>query len=191
MYKLDEQEKIIVRELIKDPRISDNQISIKTNVPLKTVNRKRKILEEKNYVSYHCYLNNNSDGTGNWRGKCMYIIIFKDGITRKQAFEKLMDNHKSIKLTKHLLFSFLGEYEGNIALICILESKNPEDIIEIFNAEMVPEIEHHFGVGGIKKTITLPILNNIRFLKNYILEKNMDKGIIKEDWPNEHIFVDE
>ena len=42
---LDDQEKLIVRELIKDPRISDNQISTNTNIPLKSVNRKRKRME--------------------------------------------------------------------------------------------------------------------------------------------------
>ncbi|MBS3107056.1 winged helix-turn-helix transcriptional regulator, partial [Candidatus Woesearchaeota archaeon] len=37
MYKLDEQERLIVRELIRNPQVSDNQIALRTNVPLKTV----------------------------------------------------------------------------------------------------------------------------------------------------------
>ena len=56
MRQLDEQERRIVRELIKDPRISDNQIAKNTRVPVMTVNRKRKLLEEKGLLNYYCYL---------------------------------------------------------------------------------------------------------------------------------------
>ena len=52
--KLDEQEQKIIKELIRDPRISDNQIGRNTKIPVKTVNRKRKNLEQRNIISYFC-----------------------------------------------------------------------------------------------------------------------------------------
>ena len=42
MIKLDEKEQKIVKELIKNPRISDTQIAKNTNIPVMTINRKRK-----------------------------------------------------------------------------------------------------------------------------------------------------
>ena len=53
----EKQEKIII-ELIKDARVSDTRIAQKTGIPLKTVNRLRKQLEENNYLSYFTYFKN-------------------------------------------------------------------------------------------------------------------------------------
>ena len=33
---LDESEKLILKEIVKDPKISDNQIALKTKIPVKT-----------------------------------------------------------------------------------------------------------------------------------------------------------
>ena len=192
MYKLDDQEKLIVRELIRDPRISDNKIAIKTNVPLKTVNRKRKILEEKNLLNYFCYLNNTQTGTGTFEARSMFISIFKDGITRKDVIEKFEKSDKAMKFfPKHLFLTFVGEYEGNVALIIQIESHKAEDLVEIYNAELISELENSLGSGCIRKTLTIPIRATLRAVKNYLPGKNMANGKIKEDWPNENIFVDE
>jgi len=56
--KLDDKEVLIVKELIKNPRSSDNGISKITKIPVKTVNRKRKGLESRNLISYYTYLHN-------------------------------------------------------------------------------------------------------------------------------------
>ena len=44
---------------------------------------------------------------------------------------------------------------------------------------------------SVKKTITIPISKNLRTFRNYLPDRNMHKGIIKEDWPNDYIFVDD
>lgn len=44
---IDEQEKLIIKALIRNPRSSDNQISKTTKVPVRTVYRKRKIRKRK------------------------------------------------------------------------------------------------------------------------------------------------
>ena len=53
---LDEQEIKIVRELIKDPRLSDNKPAKKTGIPVMTVNRKRKRLGAEKLLRYYVSL---------------------------------------------------------------------------------------------------------------------------------------
>ena len=192
MYKLDEQEKLIVRALIRNPRISDNQIAIKTNVPLKTVNRKRKILEEKELLSYFCYLNNTPVGTGTFNGRSIFTIVMKDGITKKSLIEKYGNSEKAKEFfPKHIFLTWVGEVDGNVALVTMIESLKQDDLVEIFNAEIVPELESCFGPGCIKKTSTVSISTTLRAVRNYLPGKNMKNGKIKEDWPNKNIFVDD
>jgi DNA-binding Lrp family transcriptional regulator len=192
MYNLDEQERLIVRELIRNPRLSDNQIAIKTNVPLKTVNRKRKILEQKNILNYFCFLNNTDTGTGTFNARNMFIIVFKDGITRKGLLESFEKSEKALKFfPKHIFLSYVGEYGGNVALIIQLESRKADDLVEIYNAEILPELETAFGQGCVKETISIPIRVALRAVRNYLPGLNMKNGRIKDDWPNEHIFVDD
>ena len=74
--QLDGKEKEILKELIKNPRISDNQISKNTKIPVKTVNRKRKLLEKRSLIHYMVHLDNSRSGTGVFSTKHMYIIQF-------------------------------------------------------------------------------------------------------------------
>ncbi len=192
MYKIDEQEKLIIKELVRDPRISDNQIAIKTNVPLKTVNRKRKLLEEKNLLHYYCLLDTSPQGTGTFLGRSLFIIVLKDGITRKSLLEKHGISEKATKFfPKHIFFTLVGEFEGNIAIITLLESRKLDDLVEIYNAEIVTELEKYFGPGCVKKTITIPVAGTVRNMRNYMPYRNIANGKIIDSWPNENIFVDE
>ena len=192
MPKLDNQERLIVRELIRDPRISDNQIAIRTNVPLKSVNRKRKILEEKNILNYYTYLDNTTTGTGTFTSRNMYIIVLKNGVTRKELTERLRHSQKEATFfTKHMFMTFIGDYCGRVALIALIESLKSEDIIEIYNAEIVKELESYFGPNCISETITIPIMANQRILRNYIPNKNIKDGKIAKEWPDSNIFIDD
>ena len=49
--EFDEQEKLIIKALIRDPRISDNNIGKLTKVPIRTVSSKRKKLKQENKIS--------------------------------------------------------------------------------------------------------------------------------------------
>ena len=192
MSKLDNQEKLIVRELIRDPRISDNQIAIKTNVPLKTVNRKRKLLEEKNILNYYTHLDISPSGTGTFSSRMMFVIVLKNGITRKALMDKInYSQRENSFFAKHMFMSFIGDYEGNVAIISIVESHKHQDIIEIYNAEIVNELESFFGPGCILKNTTIPIMLNHRLFRNYVPLKNMKNGKIMKEWPDDHIFVDD
>jgi len=191
MTFFDLQEKNILRELIRNPRISDNQISKRTKVPLKTVNRKRKKLEEKGIINYFTHVNHFPKGTGNFTARQLYIMKFKAGITRKQFLDVMGG---SLFLTsigiKHILDSHLGEIDGHLALIVILESRLESDLIEIFNADLLKELKHLFGNDCVVSTKVITMSMPFRILHNYLPEINLEKGRISENWPDENIFVE-
>ena len=190
MIQLDDQEREIIRELIRNPRLSDNEISRRTNIPVKTVNRKRKNLEAENILGYYVDVNHNATGTGQLSALEMFIIELKHGVTRTEFIEK-MDNLVSKKVNlKHVKLSLLGERNGHLLIITILESGSKKDLLEIFNANIVSELKQMFGEDAIHKTESLAVTAPIRIMHNYLPMINMKDGKIREDWPKERIFVD-
>ena len=189
MKELDEQEKKILTELVRNPRISDNQIGKNTNIPVKTVNRKRKILEERGVVHYFTFLNHGERGTGIFTSQYMYIVKLKYGITTLRVSQKFYEIMNNKALTKHTLFSSIGEDNGHVVLVFVLESGKQEDMVEIFNAEIVPTIGNFFGAEAIVDVKSIAMRRNTKLLHNYMPGYNMEKGIIKKDWPNENLFI--
>ena len=64
MRTFDDQERAILKALIRDPRQSDNYISKITGVPTPTARRKRKRLEEEGLLSYFTAVDLQESGTG-------------------------------------------------------------------------------------------------------------------------------
>lgn len=188
MVGLDKQEALIVKELTNDPRISDNQIARLTGIPVKTVNRKRKLLEEKGLLQYFTYLDTSSEGTGDFSSRKLYMITFKEGITRSGfmsvfPLQKIRNNLSR----KHILESHLGEYNGRLVLLIIIESRKESDILEIFNAEIMPVINESFGESSIRHINVVPLTHMLTLLHNYVPKKIMQKLGIGYD--KEQIFV--
>ena len=185
--QLDKQEKAILKELIKNPRISDNQIFKNTKIPVKTVNRKRKILEKGGLIHYMVHLDNSRTGTGVFPTKHMYIIQFRKGITRAQ----FMSYAKKIDFVhlflKHTSDSFLAESDGRLQLILFIESYKDTDIIEIFNADYFNHLESVFGKQCISDVKVMTINSQLQAFHNYFPHINMKDGMIKSSWSN--IFV--
>src|SRR6266478_6066243 len=77
MKFLDEQERLIVRQLIRDPRESDNGIGETTGVNVRTVGRKRQRLEQAGILSYFTHLDLSATGTGEYNSRHLYIIKFR------------------------------------------------------------------------------------------------------------------
>lgn len=186
---LDDYDKKILTELIKDPRQSDNKISKLTNVPVKTVNRKRKILEAKNIVKYMAYVDYSEAGTGDFKSTEMYLVKFKYGIYRKQFLEACAQMPLTTKDTKHIAFKWLGEKDGQLLLILVIESRQPEDILEIFNVEIVNRLRRYLGPDSIDETTTIPITTNLSLLHNYMPDLNMKGPNIDKKYPDEQLFV--
>ncbi len=187
MVELDHFEKKILRELVRNPRVSDNQISHITGIPVKTVNRKRKILEEKGFINYISLLNYMKMGV--FGTTQLYLVIMKEGITKKALIDFLNSVNYSAHLIKHIDSCFIGEFEGNSALVFVIQSRKDEDVVEIFNADLVPLINGRFGQESVKDVKVLRINNLFSFSHNYLMSKNMEKGKMKADWPNDLIFI--
>ncbi len=189
MRVLDQQEKEIIRQLVRDPRLSDNQVSKNTQIPLKTVNRKRKALESQGLLSYFAYLNSGPDGTGLFGARQLLIITFRSGISRQKLIDVLKQQIKPIGV-KHMLEMYLGEADGRNAVVVVLESRLASDFVEILNVEIVPLFKAALGEGCIHDTRTIGLGSQLAALHNYLPLTNMERGRIKEGWPNELIFVE-
>ncbi len=192
MGSLDKQEKLVVRELIRDPRISDNQIAHNTQVPLKTVNRKRKSLEETNTLTYYTYLDTTAHGTGAFTARHLYIVYLESGLTRQRVLAMVQSDAQYLySQAKHVMFSHIGERDGRIVLVYILESRAEEDIVEIFNADIVAQIHRQLGDKSIANVEVIKLTYLHRVLHNYIPLINMKDGKLSPTWSSDLIFVDD
>jgi len=191
MIKLDVQEEKIVKELIKNPRQSDNQVSKKTKVPVMTVNRKRKQLEQKGFLRYYTELNLGEKGTGLFISRQLYIIKFKIGITSEKYLESLEYDAKFRKFkANYINESYLGEKDGHLSLVLIIDAKSESKLVDEFNGKLVPYFIEKLGEDCIKEVVTTKLTETIRKHHNYMPHFNMDKGTLKDDWIDDWIFVD-
>ncbi len=191
MRELDEQERRIVRELVRNPRISDNKIGKRTKVPIRTVSRKRNKLEKEGMLSYFTKLAMGKGGTGRFGARQLHIIKFRLGILREQIIREIREE-KVIKSNygEYIHESFLGEVDGHVALLVIIDGHSDEDIVENFNREIIPILLKNHGEDSIKSVSTIRLSNTIRLFHNYIPMINMENGVLKNDWPDELIFLD-
>ncbi len=190
MKEIDQQELFIIKELVKDPRISDNQISKKTKVPVKTVNRKRKLLEKSGIISYCTNVDNATTGTGRFGARQQYIITFKHGITRSRISDVLKNEFPSKIELKHISDCSIGDKDGHAIVAITIESRVESDIIEVFNAEILPKLKRLLGDDAIIKTDVFTLSSSLVIMHNYMPLMNMRNGKIKEEWSDDLIFVD-
>lgn len=189
---LDENQRKIIRELIRNPRASDNQIAKKTKVPVMTVNRKRKKLEREKQLRYYTSVDKGEFGLCIFGSKMLYTIKFKIGITRKQYLNTMeTDARWRTFNSKYISLAYLGEKDGRLALIIILDAKDEDHLVEEFNGKIVPFIHQKFGNDCIKEITTVSLNRLIRVHHNYIPYVNLEEGKIKDNWPDDMIFVDE
>ena len=190
--KLDEQEVEIIRQLIRDPRISDNRIARKTGIPVMTVNRKRKRLEQERLLRYYVSIDKGEFGLHIFDAKELFIIKFKMGITRKKYMEVLeQDPMWRMLNSRFISLAYLGEKDGHLALLIVLDAPTEEQIVEEFNGKIVPFLRDKLGEDAIREVITASLNKLVRVHHNYMPAINMEDGRIKKDWPDDLIFVNE
>ncbi len=191
MKQLDHQEREVVRMLIRNPRASDNEVSRQTGIPLMTVNRKRKALEKEGFLRYFTSLDTGEHGTGKYTAKQVYIVRFKIGITRQQFLATISDASLHAFSACYISLSYLGEREGHLTYLAMIDAVTESALLDAFNEKLVPYFQKKFGMDCIEEVTTMRITNTIRRNHNYIPMLNMECGIIKKDWPDNYIFVDE
>jgi len=139
---------------------------------------------------YFAFVDHGEAGTKQLTAKQLFLIELKPGITRKQFFERRNDiTSKQVNL-KHTLFSLLGERDGRLVLIMLIESRLKTDLLEIYNADFVSQLKTFFGDNAVYSTTVLDITAPLRILHNYLPMFNMKDGIIKTDWSKDNIFVE-
>jgi DNA-binding Lrp family transcriptional regulator len=190
MRNLDDQERTILKALIRDPRQSDNHISKITGVPTPTVRRKRNRLESEGLLSYFAALDMQEAGTGTFSARHLYIIKFRIGVTVKQIVDEIKSEPNVRSVFTDLIYeSHIAEMDGRVALVMIIEGKNEADIIENVQGKIVPSLRKNHGPDSIEEISTLRLLGPIRIFHNYVPLVNMSKGILRPDWTDEAIFV--
>ncbi|MGD1020752.1 MAG: Lrp/AsnC family transcriptional regulator [Verrucomicrobiia bacterium] len=190
MHTFDDQERAILKALIRDPRQSDNHISKVTGVPTPTVRRKRKRLEDEGLLNYFAAIDMQETGTGTFGARHLYIIKFRIGITTRQIVEEIKSEPNVRSVFTDLIYeSHIAEMDGRVALVMIIEGKSDGDIIENVQGKIVPSLRKNHGPDSIEDISTLRLLGPIRVFHNYVPLVNMDKGVLRGDWTNDAIFV--
>src|SRR5215212_10126810 len=190
MKELDEQERLIVRHLVRDPRESDNGIGEATGVNVRTVGRKRQRLEEAGILSYFTQLDLSSRGTGQFGARHLYIIKFRIGITYKQVLEDIQREPFVRSIFTEVIFeSHIAEIDGKLAMLLFIDGASDTDIVQTVQEKLIPSLERNHGEGSIEEVSTMRVLSPVRTMRNYILPVNIVHGYVRKDWPDEAIYV--
>ena len=190
MHHFDSQEQAIVKALVKNPRISDNRLGEEMSIPVRTVNRKRKKLEEAGIISYMTHVNMLPSGTGQFQVQHLFIIKFRLGITHSQIDREIQNEPNVVTIFTELIFeSYIAEIDGHIALVMVVEGSSESDIVERFQAYIVPSLQKNHGKDSIEEISTIRLLQPIRMLKNYLPLVNMKSGRLKKEWGLDAIYI--
>ena len=187
---LDEQERLIIRHLIRDPRESDNGIGEATGVNVRTVGRKRQKLEQAGILSYFTHLDLSSTGTGQFNTRHLYIIKFRIGITYKQLLDDIKREPFVRSVFTEIIFeSHIAEIDGKLAMLLFIDGARDTDIVQTVQERLIPSLLRNHGEGSIEEVNTVRILSPVRVMRNYVLPVNMEAGYIRRDWPDDAIYV--
>lgn len=191
MRRFDEQERQIVRTLIRNPRCSDNRISTLTGVPVRTVSRKRARLEQEDILFYYAAVDMQAGGTGRFSTQHMLTIKFKLGITRSQIVQEIRSEPNVANVFSELIRdSYIAEVDGHIALVMVVEGESDSDVAESVQGKIIPSLQKNHGEDSIQELQTIRLLDPIRRLHNYLPMVNTEAGFIVESWPDDAIFVE-
>ena len=192
MRELDEQERLIVRQLIRDPRESDNGVGELTGVNVRTVGRKRQRLEGEGILSYFTHVDLSERGTGQFAARHLYVIKFRIGITFQQITEeirreKILESH----FTEITYESHIAEIDGKLALLLFVDGASDVDIVQAVQEKLIPNLLKNHGEQSIEEVSTMRLLAPVRIMRNYLPLVNMQAGYMRKDWPDEAIYVGE
>lgn len=187
---LDDQEKSILRALVRDPRDSDNAIGAKTGVNVRTVSRKRQKLEETGVLSYFTNVDLSARGTGQYPARHLYIIKFSLGVTYEQLLNDIRREPFVRSIFTEVIFqSDIAEIDGHLAMVLTIDGASETDLVQTVQARLVPSLHKNHGEDCIQEIRTIRLLSPVRMLRNYVQPVNMENGYLRKDWPDEAIYV--
>jgi DNA-binding Lrp family transcriptional regulator len=187
---LDEQERKIVRALIRDPRQSDNAIGESTGVNVRTVSRKRQRLEQEGVLSYYANVDLTATGTRQYNTRHLYTIKFRIGVTYKRLLEDIQrENAVKSVFTEVIFESHIAEIDGKLAMLLFIDGESDLDIVQTVQEKLIPSLRRNHGEDSIEEVSTVRILLPVRAMRNYVLPVNMAGGYLRRDWPEEAVYV--
>lgn len=190
MRTLDEQEKQIVIHLIRDPRASDNAIAEGTGINVRTVNRKRRRLEQEGLLSYYTQLDLSSFGSNQFVARHLYTIKFRIGVTFKRLLEEIKDVGKlPAHFSKIIHDSHIAEIDGKVALLIYIDGTGSADVVNTIHEQVIPVLWKMHGKDSIEEITSCRILAPVRIMRNYLPLVNMEEGFLKPGWPESQIYV--
>jgi DNA-binding Lrp family transcriptional regulator len=189
MRTLDEQEKAIVRRLIRDPRESDNGVGELTGVNVRTVSRKRQRLEQEGILSYYSNVDLSAMGAQQFNARHLYIIKFGVGITYKQLVDDIKMEPSKTVFTERVFESHIAEIDGKVALLLYIDGDSDVDIVQRMHEELIPNLLENHGKDSIEEISTIRFLAPVRVMRNYLPLVNMKNGLMKPEWPDEALYV--
>ena len=191
MREFDDQERAILRALIRNPRVSDNRIATTTGVPVRTVRRKRSRLENDSRVHYYAAIDRErGQGAAAITTQHMAIIKFRLGVTRGQVEEEIRNEPNVANVFSELIRdSYLAETDGHIALVMIVEGASDSDVADSLQGKILPSIQNNHGKDCIQEVRTMRVLGLIRREHNYLPKVNMPGATLDADWPDEAIYL--
>ena len=190
MREFDEQERLIIRQLIRDPRESDNGIGEITGVNVRTVGRKRQRLEQEGVLSYHTQVDLAEKGTGQFNARHLYIIKFRIGVTVKQISDDILREPFVRSIFTEIIFeSHIAEIDGKVAMLLFIDGANDTDIVQTVQEKLIPSLLRNHGENSIEEVSTIRLLAPVRVMRNYLPFVNMENGYLRKDWPDEAIYV--
>ncbi len=187
---LDDQEKLIIRALVRDPRDSDNAIGLTTGVNVRTVSRKRQRLEEDGILAYFTHVDLSANGTGQFPVRQQYIIKFKLGVTLQRLLDDIRREPKVRSVfTESILESHIAEMDGHLAMVLIIEGESDQQLVQNVHENLIPSLRRNHGDDCIEEVQTIRLLAPVRVMRNYVMPVNMKHGYLVKDWPDEAIYV--
>jgi DNA-binding Lrp family transcriptional regulator len=171
---LDDQERAIVRALIRDPRESDNAIGLKTGVNVRSVGRKRQRLEEEGILSYFTHVDLSERGTGQFPIRHLYIITFRNGITHSGLVADIQKEPFVRSVFTEVIFeSHIAEIDGKLAMLLFIDGASEKDIVETVQGQLIPSLLKNHGENSVEDVRTIRVLS----------------PVLKPDWPDDAIYM--
>lgn len=188
--ELDDQDKTILRALVRDPRNSDNAIGLATGVNVRTVSRKRQKLEEDGILSYYTNVDLGPQGAGQNLIRQHYTIKFKLGVTLERLISDIRREPKVRSVfTESIVESHVAEMDGHLAMILIVEAGSDQELVQTVHEKIIPSLRRNHGHDSIEEIRTMRLLVPVRTCRNYVLPVNMKSGYLAKEWPDDAIFV--
>jgi hypothetical protein len=141
MKELDEQERLIVRHLIRDPRESDNGIGEATGVNVRTVGRKRQRLEQAGILSVFHPARPQLKRHRPVQHRHLYIIKFRIGVTFKQVMEDIQREPSVRSIFTEIIFeSHIAEIDGKTAMLLFIDGESDVGIVQTVQEKLIPSL---------------------------------------------------